>query len=811
MYNLCLRLMDSIMNDKNAMPMNELRGKKILLVNTGSVKKRFVLQKLKKLGLVVVVLNKEKNWAQAYIDDWIIADTGNFKECIQAVREYMKNNPASLFDAAITFWEDDVLLTSKITDSFNLVGIPYRVAQKARNKFVFREFCELNGIRAPQHALLKSTEDCKRVTQSFHFPLVVKPVYGASSAYVVKVDDEDDLYNTFEYIRKNMSTEIESALANGRDILVEEYIDGNEVDVDILLQNGKVKFYSITDNFQTREPFFVETGDAIPSSLPAWEQHKLVELAEEVLEKLAIQNGCIHFEAKAAKDGPVPIEVNLRMGGDYVYSFIKGVWGVDLIENAVKIACGIYISHIPKPERPLKFLAGKYFLPDNSGILAKLDINEKMKNDYHLEEVNLNKKIGDPILVPPEGYEFLGWLTVAGENAIDTQDNIRDLSKNVTFEVARFDRDSFIGKTSRKNRFSAARLNKDSLLRAFKKENIKRISISDLRSLNIGIAYNSDGEGGNQSAEKPAGAAQMMEQTLKELGYKTSVFDYNVLADVFEALRISEVNLVINAGARVLDSEYGEVHAAALLDMLDIPYTGPNPTTLGVCRDLTRIKKLLQFHSIPTPKWDYVYELDDEIREDLKFPLIVKPMYEGGPIKIGQQSVVTDKQMLQEALNVYIKKFNIPAIIEEFIDGDEYQVVILGNENNVRALPLSRLIFQEQPVGVWPIHVQGNGGIEIETNDVLIQHPPRNIPKKLESLITEMALDTYNILEGSDLGQVKIRVDKDLNPHIICFDPLPSLHPQGGVAGAAAVSGISYSELLEEIVRIAITRYKNEE
>jgi len=71
--------------------------------------------------------------------------------------------------------------------------------------------------------------------------------------------------------------------------------------------------------------------------------------------------------------------------------------------------------------------------------------------------------------------------------------------------------------------------------------------------------------------------------------------------------------------------------------------------------------------------------------------------------------------------------------------------------------------------------------------------------------------DTYNILEGADLGQVIIRVDKDLNPHIISFDPLPSLHPQGGVASAAAVIGISYSELLEEIVRIAITRYKNEE
>ena len=279
------------MNEKNGVTHEEVSGKTILLVNTGSIKKRFILQQLKKLGLTVVAVNREKNWAQPYVDHWILANTDNFKESIQAVREFLKNNPKLKIDGSLTFWEDDVLLTAKITDTFNFIGIPFIIAQKARNKFLFRELSETNGIRAPRHALLKSMEDCKQVAQDFAFPLVVKPAYGASSAYVVKVENEEDIYSTYEYIQKNISTDIESALVNGLEILAEEYIDGDEVDVDILLQNGKVKFYSITDNFQTREPFFVETGDAIPSSLPPWEQKQLVELAEEVLEKLEIQNG----------------------------------------------------------------------------------------------------------------------------------------------------------------------------------------------------------------------------------------------------------------------------------------------------------------------------------------------------------------------------------------------------------------------------------------------------------------------------------------------------------------------------------------
>lgn len=791
------------MNERSGTTNGDLAGKIILLVNTGSIKKRFILQQLKKLGLTVVVINKEKNWAQPYVDHWILADTGNFKESIRAIREFLKEHDKLKIDGVLTFWEDDVLLASKITDTLNIIGIPFPIAQKARNKFAFREFCESNGIRAPRHALLRSTEDCKQVAQDFAFPLVVKPAYGASSAYVVKVENEEDLYSTYEYIQKNISTEIESALTNGLDILAEEYIDGDEVDIDILLQNGKIKFYSITDNFQTREPFFVETGDAIPSSLPPWEQKQLLELAEEVLEKLEIQNGCLHFEAKATKTGPVPIEVNLRMGGDYVYYFIKESWGVDMIENAVKIACGVYIKHIPKPERPLKFLAGKYLIPEYSGILAKLEIDEKIKTGAHLEEVSFYKKVGDPILVPPEGFESVGWFTVSGSNPIDAQDNLREIEKNVAFDVARFNRNSFIGRTSRKNRFSVALLNKEILLRTAKRENIKRVSVGEVRDLNIGIAYNTYGEQKTVIEEENTEAARAIEQALRGQGYQVNIFDCNNIVEVFEHLRASDVNLIVNIGAEVLNSRYSTVNAAALLDTLDIPYAGSDSSALNVCRDLSRVKKLLNFHSIPMPRWDYAYSLEDPIREDLIFPVMVKAMYTDSPIKTTQQSVVTDKKTLTEVIEKFIVEHETPVIVEEFIEGDEYHAAILGNEDNVRALPLSRTIFQVSSAGVWPMY----GTNESEK---LMQCPPKNISKKLESLLTEIALDAYSILECQDYGQVKIRVDKDYNPYVIGVDPAPSLARSGFLARTADLVGMRYGDFIEEIIRIAIARYKSE-
>ncbi|MFH1426953.1 MAG: ATP-grasp domain-containing protein, partial [Patescibacteria group bacterium] len=476
-----------IILSKNA---DELKGKTLLVVNTGSLKKKFILQKLNKLDLNIICINKEKNWAQNYVDDWVVTDTNNHSKAIEDLENFLSSRPNIKINGAITFWEDDVLLTSKIADKLNLPGIPARIAKKARNKYLFRKFCEENSILAPKNMLIKSVKDLKLAAKNFSFPVVLKPTYGSSSAFVIKAEDNAELIETYNYIKKNISSEIETSLREGKDIMVEEYIDGDEVDIDILLQNGKIKFYSLVDNYKTEEPFFIETQQAIPSDLPEKDQDDLIEMAEKALEKLGVQNGCIHFEAKATKNGPVPLEVNLRMGGDETYSFTKEAWRVDLIENAVKISMGIYIEKIRQVEVPYKYLISNTFTPESSGLLVKLNIDEKIKKASWMEELSLFKKIGDPVLVPPEGYEYLGWMVASGDNAIDAEDNLDQALKGIMYEVAKFDPASSIGRTSRKNRFSMASANKDNLRGAAKIEKIKNLSIKDQQHLHIGIACN---------------------------------------------------------------------------------------------------------------------------------------------------------------------------------------------------------------------------------------------------------------------------------------------------------------------------------
>jgi len=795
-------------------PNSSFSGKTILLVNTGSLKKKYILKKLKKLGLTIIVLNKEKNWAANYVDHWILADNNNHGQSIEALESFLTANPKIKIDGVITFWEDDVLLTSKISDRLGLIGIPFKIAKRARNKYLFREFCQENKIKTPRYALLKGNKDLEYVSENFNFPLVIKPVHGSSSAFVVKVETKEDLANTFNYVKKNMSTTTESALSDGLEILVEEYIDGEEVDVNIILQNGKIKFSSIVDNYKTEEPFFVETQWAIPSSLPRKDQQSLMEVAEMTLEKLGVENGCIHFEAKMTKDGPVPIEANLRMGGDETYSFTKEAWGFDLIENIIKVALGIYIEKIKTPEIPQKYLISYDFIPEYSGILVKLDIDENIKKNEHLEEFHIFKKIGDAILVPPEGYEYLGWVSVSGNNPLDAEDNLKNILKYIKYEVVKFDPSSSIGKTSRRNRFSLASMNKDLLKGMAKIEKIKRSLAEEQRNLHIGIACNIYQDDQLAVESDLTSIGKHIEATLKERGYKITFFDFNNLPKAFNDLRKSNVDMVFNVCERINNSSLLEPHVASILDTLQIPYTGSNPFTLGLCIDKIRVKKLLSYHNIPTPKWDYAYSLEDKIDESLKYPLIVKPANSDNSIGITNNSVVTNRQELERQIKEVTETLDQPALIEEYIEGDEYDVSIIGSEeDDLRVLPLSRSIFDKMPEGFWhiyPFDAKWTDNPAYKSGvGIIVQRPAKNISKKLESLLTEIALDTYNILDCHDYGRVEIRVDKNSNPYVLELNPNPSIDIGDCVSAAAEFIGLNYGDFLEEIIRMAIRRYKN--
>ncbi len=415
---------------------NALAQRAILLVNPGSFRKKFILERMKELGLVVVCLHTEKTeLAMPYVDYWITADLSNYAQCADQVKAFTAAHPDVRIGGVITFWDECTLLVAHLAEAFHFVGIPFSVAEKIKNKYTFRDFCLAHQLSAPRHQLLRSSDADVAIDPAIRFPCVLKPVYGASSAFVVKVNTEEEMRQSLAAIKAKLHTYELAPEWLSWDILLEEYIDGDEVDVDVLLQDGVMKFFSITDNNKTNEPYFVETGEGAPSSLPQTEQDELMHMVTEAFRVFGVANGCFHFEAKMSSRGPVPIEINMRMGGGDVYLFSLSAWGVDLIENAVKVALGIPLG-IQKPEKPLMYLASQQFLPDHSGVLTKLQIDEAIKSKPYFVELYFQKKVGDTFLAPPDGYDScLGWVTVQGKDAAEARKHVEEAMKYVTYTL----------------------------------------------------------------------------------------------------------------------------------------------------------------------------------------------------------------------------------------------------------------------------------------------------------------------------------------------------------------------------------------
>ena len=295
---------------------------------------------------------------------------------------------------------------------------------------------------------------------------------------------------------------------------------------------------------------------------------------------------------------------------------------------------------------------------------------------------------------------------------------------------------------------------------------------------------------------------------LAELGLAASFFDFNQPVEVLSALKNSSVDLVFNACGRIKNSYLFEPLAASILEILEIPFTGSSSYSLALCLDKINVKKLLNFHNLPTPKWDCAYSLDDEIADSLKYPLIVKPGNTNNSLGVTNESVVTNREQLKTQVEKVIKSGQ-PALVEEYIEGEEYHVSILGtDENDLRVLPLERMIFRDLPQDLWHIYsYEAKWSNEPVYRKLAVERPSRSTNKKLESVITEIALDAYTIVDCHDYGIVDIRMDKDNNPYVLEVNSNPSLNPEACLAASAKLINLDYPRLISEIINMTVKRY----
>lgn len=415
-------------------PSEVFRDKRLLLVGTGGLKRTPVMIALRSLGLGrISCLNDVPNWAAPFVDEFIEGSPVMLsRETTEAVLALHRRAP---FDGVFTFDEYSVTCAAQLAELLGLPGNPPDAVRAVKNKASFRARCVDAGIRSPGFLLLGTGEPPSRQVQraGLRYPLVYKPAFGAGSIYVGLAHSgaELDRETARVYAAMDGDATVQRLWTNSS-LLVEEYLEGPEVDVDLLLQRGECAYAQVTDNLPPPEGHFVEVGGRLPSSLSTAEQKSLIACAQRTLAAVGVLSGCIHFEAKLTPQGPVPIEANLRLGGAEVFALHSAAYGVNLLEQAVRIAVGLAPT-IPQEPPLVAHAASRDFLPDRPGLLRGISRTPASVPPGALVEFVVFRREGEAIAVPPASYDYLGWLVACGDSPAAASRALTELASSLHF------------------------------------------------------------------------------------------------------------------------------------------------------------------------------------------------------------------------------------------------------------------------------------------------------------------------------------------------------------------------------------------
>ena len=296
-------------------------------------------------------------------------------------------------------------------------------------------------------------------------------------------------------------------------------------------------------------------------------------------------------------------------------------------------------------------------------------------------------------------------------------------------------------------------------------------------------------------------------EALGKLGHDASLHVLDGSLKGLHALSRLDCDLVFNLAESFAGNDTADYCIAAYLELTQKRFTGAGSHGLLFAQDKGVAKKILEFHGIHTPVFARSYRGRLDFSHDLEFPVIVKPAREDGSIGIEFNAVVSSIRELMERIDWLHANFDSPVLIEEYVDGREMYVGVLGNDNPA-ALPVIELDLSKLPEGTPRIagaEVKWGKGTRAyrDTKSAVAEDLPEETVQQLQTT----AIAVYQALELRDYARIDMRLRPDGRVAVIEANPNPWLASKAEFAMAARKSGRNYTQLIEEIVDIALARY----
>jgi D-alanine-D-alanine ligase len=281
--------------------------------------------------------------------------------------------------------------------------------------------------------------------------------------------------------------------------------------------------------------------------------------------------------------------------------------------------------------------------------------------------------------------------------------------------------------------------------------------------------------------------------------------------NAYEKFKLSKPDIVFNI-AEGFNNSSRESQIPAMLDMLNIPYTGSDALTLGICLDKARTKEILSYYKIPNANFILVDKYKPLSNHSIEFPSIVKPVSEGSSKGIFNSSIVRNYDELNAEIKHVVDEYNQPAIIEEFLQGREFTVALIGNGVNTEILPIVEIKYENFPDDVEHLYsYEAKWILDTKDNVFDVFECPAAIDNDLEKQIKDTTLRTYNVLRCKDWSRIDIRIDKNGIPNIIERNPLQGIMPDptenSSFPKAARAAGISYNTMIQRVLLEACKRH----
>ncbi|GAT70700.1 ATP-dependent carboxylate-amine ligase ATP-grasp [Planomonospora sphaerica] len=344
------------------------------------------------------------------------------------------------FDGVITFSESAVTAVAAVAEALGLPGVGTEAARTSRNKLLMREAHRRHGAPHPGFRLVADVEEARRAAEDFGYPVILKPTLGAASNFVFRIDDEEELRETFPRAVEGIAgmswyeMEAEGLDLGPHGLMVEAFLDGEEFLIEAVAWDGEVYLGSIVDRITAEGGTFDDDVHHAPTSLGPEQVAAVHRVVAAGARAQGLDRSVMHAEVRFHRGEPYLLEIAIRPGGG----------GLDLIARITADHCPIRaVMDVARGVRPRV----RHYEPTgvhvtamcllcDAGRIERIDVPAEVSESDRVFFLKITARPGDVVRRPPEGNSILGFLGTTGDSLEDARQTMNDLADRIRVELS---------------------------------------------------------------------------------------------------------------------------------------------------------------------------------------------------------------------------------------------------------------------------------------------------------------------------------------------------------------------------------------